>query len=539
MNRDMTILEPVKEEATSSAIHFDSSTKAVMAEATHENIKEKVLAVREVVPGKSNNEVILVLQYYDYCVERTIQAYLEDGAKEALQEWNFTGTKPKKRKNKKKPASAGVNGEKSEAAPSSSTSAPAVDGTKQDGLLNGDAGGLPNGDLPHDACKTDQASTSAASEPQSNNERKTSGQAAPMPQRQSHNRSRGSAGQHRLQLQHNSTHHDARERTVSEVSTGSGVADGASKRPFHGLEKALKDIHRQTTSLERLRNLLDHEIDRSYRSVKTIFEDLRQGLDSREAQIFGELEQLKKEASEMLEMRQSKAADLRRQVDRSERMTESEVSDLRAEVKHFVSERRHDEELGRVTRFVYDSDHLLAEIGKFGEVVHVRSVSTARRASSSSVASSVVSHEGNAEVDAPNSQEINELQDRLKNSLKLQTTQSTGVSSSLENGSSDAGLTAPKSVRRRFGNSHRGGNTSRSREGGVSDVRSDGSPSPASQQHPPAASSRTERHSNNNSSSNHHQQQQQQGYSNSSNNNSSNYYTSNTGSPGRGGNRQS
>ena len=37
----------------------------------------QVTAVREVVPGKSNNEVILVLQFYDYNVEKTIQAYLE------------------------------------------------------------------------------------------------------------------------------------------------------------------------------------------------------------------------------------------------------------------------------------------------------------------------------------------------------------------------------------------------------------------------------------------------------------------------------
>ena len=37
----------------------------------------QVTAVREVVSGKSNNEIILVLQYYDYDVERSIQAYLE------------------------------------------------------------------------------------------------------------------------------------------------------------------------------------------------------------------------------------------------------------------------------------------------------------------------------------------------------------------------------------------------------------------------------------------------------------------------------
>lgn len=44
-----------------------------------------------------------------------------------------------------------------------------------------------------------------------------------------------------------------------------------------GLEKAIKDLHRQTTSLERLKLVLDHEIDRSYKSVKTVFEELRQG----------------------------------------------------------------------------------------------------------------------------------------------------------------------------------------------------------------------------------------------------------------------
>ena len=37
----------------------------------------QVQAVREVVPGRSNNDIVLVLQYYDYSVEQTIQAFLE------------------------------------------------------------------------------------------------------------------------------------------------------------------------------------------------------------------------------------------------------------------------------------------------------------------------------------------------------------------------------------------------------------------------------------------------------------------------------
>lgn len=44
------------------------------------NLCDQVQAVREVVPGKGNNEVHMVLQYYDYNVETAIQAYLEGGS---------------------------------------------------------------------------------------------------------------------------------------------------------------------------------------------------------------------------------------------------------------------------------------------------------------------------------------------------------------------------------------------------------------------------------------------------------------------------
>ena len=37
----------------------------------------QVQAVREIVPGRSNNEIVLVLKHYDDDVERAIQAFLE------------------------------------------------------------------------------------------------------------------------------------------------------------------------------------------------------------------------------------------------------------------------------------------------------------------------------------------------------------------------------------------------------------------------------------------------------------------------------
>ncbi|XP_012943278.1 spermatogenesis-associated serine-rich protein 2 isoform X2 [Aplysia californica] len=436
-----------------------------MAETSHDNVKEKVQAVREVVPGKSNNEVVLVLQYYDYNVERAIQAYLEDGAKEALKEWNFTGSKQpnKKRKNKKKGA-GDKTGDKPDVSLTSSTAA----NGKGEPVVNGKIG-VPNGEIAHGPEQSesespldsptspppDSVKDSTASKRDSGSNRgptpasssastatATATTTASVPQRQPHGKGRGHHDSH-----HSHHHHgNARERTTSEMSTGSGYGDGH-RRPFQGLEKAFKDLQRQTTSLERLRHLLDHEIDRSYKSVKSVFEELRKGLSDRESQLVAEMDLLKKEASDMLEMRQHRASDLKRQCERSEQLKEAEVNELRADIKHFVIERRHDEELGRTTRFLFDSDLLLGEIQKFGEVVHVKSLYTARRPSASSVASSV-SHDENHEDDLSQSWEVTELQDRLRTSLKLQSSTSDRSPPS-RNGPSDGDFIPSRSYRNR------------------------------------------------------------------------------------------
>ena len=37
----------------------------------------QISAVRAVVPNKSNNEIVLVLQHFENCVDKTVQAFLE------------------------------------------------------------------------------------------------------------------------------------------------------------------------------------------------------------------------------------------------------------------------------------------------------------------------------------------------------------------------------------------------------------------------------------------------------------------------------
>ncbi|KAI2526366.1 SPATS2L isoform 1, partial [Pan troglodytes] len=66
---------------------------------THVNVKEKIYAVRSVVPNKSNNEIVLVLQQFDFNVDKAVQAFVDGSAIQVLKEWNMTG---KKKNNKRK-----------------------------------------------------------------------------------------------------------------------------------------------------------------------------------------------------------------------------------------------------------------------------------------------------------------------------------------------------------------------------------------------------------------------------------------------------
>lgn len=78
----------------SSGFIFDLQSNTVLAQGgTFENMKEKINAVRAIVPNKSNNEIILVLQHFDNCVDKTVQAFMEGSASEVLKEWTVTGKK--------------------------------------------------------------------------------------------------------------------------------------------------------------------------------------------------------------------------------------------------------------------------------------------------------------------------------------------------------------------------------------------------------------------------------------------------------------
>ena len=44
---------------------------------------------------------------------------------------------------------------------------------------------------------------------------------------------------------------------------------------FTGLEKSVKDLHRQTVSLERLKLVFSDEVEKAYKRIRSVFEEVR------------------------------------------------------------------------------------------------------------------------------------------------------------------------------------------------------------------------------------------------------------------------
>lgn len=86
---------------------------------------------------------------------------------------------------------------------------------------------------------------------------------------------------------------------------------------------------------------------------------------------------------EILTARQKKAEELKRLTDLASQMAEMQLAELRAEIKHFVSERKYDEELGKAARFSCDIEQLKAQIMLCGEITHPKNNYSSRTPCSS------------------------------------------------------------------------------------------------------------------------------------------------------------
>ncbi|KAF3824246.1 hypothetical protein GH733_008531 [Mirounga leonina] len=103
----------------------------------------------------------------------------------------------------------------------------------------------------------------------------------------------------------------------------------------------------------------------------------------KEVSLMAEMDKVKEEAMEILTARQKKAEELKRLTDLASQMAEMQLAELRAEIKHFVSERKYDEELGKAARFSCDIEQLKAQIMLCGEITHPKNNYSSRTPCSS------------------------------------------------------------------------------------------------------------------------------------------------------------
>ncbi|XP_023564521.1 spermatogenesis-associated serine-rich protein 2 isoform X2 [Octodon degus] len=170
--------------------------------------------------------------------------------------------------------------------------------------------------------------------------------------------------------------------TSGPPSSNLGMEDvplsSTNKKLGSNIEKSVKDLQRCTVSLARYRVVVKEEMDASIKKMKQVFAELQSCLMDREVALLAEMDKVKAEAMEILLSRQKKAELLKKMTDVAVRMSEEQLVELRADIKHFVSERKYDEDLGRVARFTCDLETLKNSIDSFGQVSHPKNSYSSR-----------------------------------------------------------------------------------------------------------------------------------------------------------------
>ncbi|NXK16333.1 SPAS2 protein, partial [Arenaria interpres] len=398
-----------------SGFIFDVQSNTVMAQGgTFENMKEKISAVRAIVPNRSNNEIVLVLQHFDNCVDKTVQAFMEGNASEVLKEWTVTG----KKKNKKKKTKPKPPAESSPGLPAPGKSVSTEEEPSANAAEKGGINGFHVNGCTHDTESVDSLSEGLDAlsidareleECEAAGPRGTVCFSTAVPEL-----ANGIADFDTKSLilhpsQSPSSPRQRPEQRSASRSLSRSAAPGslppslpaprledlpvspANKKLGSNIEKSVKDLQRCTVSLARYRVVVKEEMDASIKKMKQVFAELQSSLMDREVALLAEMDKVKAEASKA-------PAALKKLTDVAVRMSEEQLVELRADIKHFVSERKYDEDLGRVARFSCDLEALKRSIASFGQVSHPKNSYSTRSQCSSVTAASP---SGASETSAP------------------------------------------------------------------------------------------------------------------------------------------
>ncbi|NXG42887.1 SPS2L protein, partial [Psilopogon haemacephalus] len=423
-------------------------------------------AIRSVVPNKSNNEIVLVLQQFDNNVDKAVQAFMDGDATQVLKEWNMTGKKKNNRKKRSK--SKQHQGSKD---PKTKTGGPEKASEepqgKYDCCLNGcskdiSCSGSANQKLEVTSLKNKNSgfaeSALVSSEVTDKEQEHQKGSVEFSPKTKDHGVEQHEFFQSSVQVQCNLGKPKAKSSSVTLSNTTPQLetkTDDSVKIRGTNIEKSVKDLQRCTVSLSRYRMMIKEEVDNSVKKIKAAFAELHSCIVDKEVSLMAEIDKVKEEAMEILTARQRKAEELKRLTDLASQMAEAQLSELRAEIKHFVSERKYDEELGRSARFSCDTEQLKTQIQLCGEISHPKN-NYSSRTSCSSVLSSMTSHGTTGKQNTHSRRSFGNAKnsDNKAGNTKAQSHLSSNLTEPSSQGTVTNKQNGPSSQRRRFNPQH-------------------------------------------------------------------------------------
>ena len=245
--------------------------------------------MRAIVPNKSNSEIILVLQHFENCVDKTVQAFMEGSASEVLKEWTVTGKKMnKKKKSKPKPAA-----EPSNSIPDSNKSVSiqeeqSASSSEKGGIngyhVNGAINDTESVDSLSEGMETLSIEARELEDPESATREMLDRTGSMLENGVSDFESR-SLTMHSTQQNRNAAKSLSRT-TVGPQLSNLGMEDvplsSTNKKLGSNIEKSVKDLQRCTVSLARYRVVVKEEMDASIKKMKQASAELQSCLMDRE-----------------------------------------------------------------------------------------------------------------------------------------------------------------------------------------------------------------------------------------------------------------
>ena len=138
------------------------------------------------------------------------------------------------------------------------------------------------------------------------------------------------------------------------------------------LEKHQKDLQRQTNQLGKIASQFQDEFSKSQKHINETFDKLRELLNVQQSELQSQLMANAQNVYNILQRRQNKAVELKLLLENAQHLNEHQTQELKADIKHFVSERQVDEEFAKIRLIEFTNlEKFKQDLKHIGQIIPV------------------------------------------------------------------------------------------------------------------------------------------------------------------------